>query len=1014
MIPQATPSFWKKLRQLGFLSDSKLQTWQEMAQEPQVSWAQLCARIEQDSILHSAHLNQLAAANGQRIVYGNYLLLRPVFHPLAWTAYQAIHTKLRQPFRLIFLPGTTIQFQRNQETVSLDLLLRARSIAAIGSNEIVKVIDIETFDDQWVAVTQFPETRQMVTLFSDDPFTPQQWINCLQSLADELRMIHASDLIVGGLDPVMMQVDESTGRGRLDFLISSPLIKQAESLTRALTADQQSQLSQYRESESRWVQRCVIASSFSQSHDWQTFGALVDFVAQRFQASAPAVGRQLSLVADSIAKSKEFSEAEISDWQQSLRCENEIAASQVNAQGNLLQTQVGPNATADFAFAAANATPDAPAAIESKAVEAKPKQRQPNARVGSPSIAQRRDLAHQKAQRQRKIVLLAILAPLPLIMIGVAVFFALRPTVDQVPETTAVQDRGDLPDAPLTTNEKSVDASDNPSPASERKGQADREQALAQELASSPPSNSTHGNSPSTAPDPLVSKNIDPTQRSADVESELLADLSSTTHLDANELESTSSSDSDTEQTEMSLADLTQQMSQTLPGALPDSPVDAAGEEVASVGNKDLPATENEAPKSDDANESETEFIEYKNLPETFALRQAIEDAIAGGTAETDTSAIRSTDKLKSSVDKAASGPWPPSLTIDLFALNSVTARNTQVAWKSFSASDALTLLPEEKSSAEKSSAEKSWQRRWAIERLYESQKQKLGYLQITSANTVQFEWLPAAAEAIGPLSRSELSFYYQDESLGHQISFASVRQVPPLEVGKRGGTKVIVWDTPELEGQSLGLQLMFDGKAMSEVPADDPRLKPLNIKRGERLFYLGDAFDLGAVTATVKFSPGATTRFQAQFHFATPNGLMPLTKGAAAELAEQASLAKTQAAAMIAAMKSVRAKPGEGDAKAQAISRQEAEINGADMLVKSLEFAIAKGDSILEQGVVVELRLAAGTARDPAVVADAEQTASESGASELGPVVLRTMPSEKPATDNSLLPDKRDPAAKD
>ncbi|GEM_PF-1818847 len=960
MIPQATEQFWRKLSELGFITTQLVSQWRQFSEGQDASWSKLCQRIESESILSATHLNQLSSPNGQRIHYGNYLLLRPSYHPLGWETYQVVHAKLQQPFRLIFLPSTEIELpiediNSKRPSTKIDLLQRAKTIASISSNAIVKVIDIEQFGNQTVIVTQFPEGQLLTSQMIRTDLSPRQWATCIESLANELHLIHRSNVIYGGVDPVMIQVDPQSFRCRLDFLISSPAVGLVDSVPLVLTPQEQSLMIGYRSTKTDWINTCQSTMNFSQANDWQTLGAFLAFVKETYRDSGAYHGlcENLSKTIESIRSCSDFSPTVTTSWVQELQSEqllspvesadsttdnpaiqvitdaaNRIAANQNAAAAelnfdNAAKIDQQPTLQASAAAAPAiEADMQVPASLDAKAT---PK-----------STSQRRSDANQVNQRRKLTMLIATIAPLPIVLIGFLIYHLASGEAVRLPDKTTAQSGGDLPDATLPDSI----LPDSTLPDATRPDATRPDATL-------PDATLPDSSVPDTSLPKTVSLDGDSNDKSAN-EKDVRPAISNLptiplTPKSENEIEQgptvpNSSSDADTD-----LVGVTPNPTQSLPKLTDQDEVEmdpTSVDSAASELNLRLPdltkaKADTTSPKAPDAAPN-SDFITFDGIPNAVDIRAKI------------TAAVKDLEASKSEAS---------TITIELGPMNSLTGKATKATWTS--PAEGVQLTPS-------TTPDELGYQTWELTTVDDEKRTvKLGKLRATTDGKLVLDLPIQAMLWFTQLEQSKLLLTYGANELKHEILLtgtsaiaqSSIRTLPKLEFDpRRGSIKTAIWDTPELTDSEAELTLSLSGKPLTKIPSDSADLAALNLRKNEYMYYLGDEPKQGAVMLWVKFLPGKKTRIQAQLHVLSPYQLIPMKLGTALELSEATNIDKAKLKANYDQLKSVRAKSGEGPQKDTRLKQLDLLQESATAFIKSLEFVILNGDSIVNGGLDFQL----------------------------------------------------------
>lgn len=873
MITQATPTFWQKLSELDFLKPKQIDTWKALAQESESNWDILCEAITAETVLHKAHLVALSNPDGKRVVWGNYLLLRPDYHPLGWKAYQAVHAKLHRHFRLIFLPD---EKNSTPPIPGVDWISRSKSIAAISSNEVVKVIDIEVFDDVTIAITQFPEGERLSQLL-ETPLTPAQILECVRSLAGDLTLMHQSGVSYGLMDPGTIQVDPKSYRCRLDYLISGLLLGPKTQVPDSLPATEQRMIQAYRSAAPPQE-----SGNRTPAEDWQGLGTLLKFLSLR-QPSDNSLVKELNDLGTRLENRVNNPVVEIHQW--------------LSRQEPMAQVQ--PPTTVP-----AVTLPQQPA------VSPSPKKDAPKA-APKLTVAQRKQVAEQEQKRQRLTSIIAMLAPLPLVLLaGLLYYFVFQDTgalpeqlshqgpVEELPSRFGPEDTQSAADAGLGVADDTVDES------------------------------STDGRDQQTDPEDHDRPSDDRSTEEPPAEDEPEAEDERKTDRmkGAGEDDAAGSSQGDSESTPGgSNAAFDSAMTATSASDFPpELPKPKIGE--------GAPASTNDSMGSENAAEPEastkTVTVSFENLLDRIDV---------GGTFS---------ERLKDVSDAQPAA----SIAYHCGEISWDTAQRMQVSLKAAEASNWKVEGPTVSEDA----------MTWTIGQQQTDQPlEERAYLRLSREEKLQLEIPVDSNEQLGQLIRFPLLFGMPaDPAMQHQLSLLVPRVITPLAFN-RGLIRPVSWETPSLSKDHGFLKLRIGDYPFQPLPVESDLHKSLNLRRGETYFYMGDEPQAGEMGLVVRFQPGKTTKFQATAVIATPQGFEKFDEpDKAAAIAETITAQKVQWAQLEEQIRSVRAKPGEGAAKEKRLTELEYLQKDAEEFLESMELLLEKGSSLYQRGLDVELYL--------------------------------------------------------
>jgi hypothetical protein len=142
-------------------------------------------------------------------------------------------------------------------------------------------------------------------------------------------------------------------------------------------------------------------------------------------------------------------------------------------------------------------------------------------------------------------------------------------------------------------------------------------------------------------------------------------------------------------------------------------------------------------------------------------------------------------------------------------------------------------------------------------------------------------------------------------------------------------------------------------------VPLDKehPMWQAVRFRGSEQPYVLEDEFlDTGSVVVTLQADSGRKARLAGKLHLVTPNGLVPLKAGVAAQEALAADNFKILVQRQRDQLNSVRAKPGEGDRKRAELDRMDAVIKEVERYRKALDRSVENQDRWLEKGLAFSL----------------------------------------------------------
>lgn len=898
MIPQATDSFWRQLESLDFLESSQCEAWKQYAASPDATWAGLTQKIGEESLLRPQHLHQLANPEGKRVIWGNYLLMRPAYHPLGWETYEAIHAKLHRQYRLIFLPAEEPEAPSGFH--QWDLMARSRTIASINSNEVVKVIDIEVFDHIRIAITQLPKGNRLSAL-KLPAGSREQWSTCIQSLCGDLHCLHQAGVAYGGMDPLSIRIADDSYSCRLDYLISNPILTATESVPMDLEPEEQQWILDFRAM--RQARLGVPTDQRNTAYDWKSLGTLMVYLASRQSAADPEFWQAVQSLGNRLESGVGPTSDEIEQWRRSW--------SQSST----------PLGTSKLSKA-----PEEPKAAPAATTIAKPV-----SEAGPrPVLAQKRTRHRARDRQQMWMIGLAIAAPFPLVLAGLLYYYFQHVADEPLP--SQLSHRGEveqLPDFPITA-------------APETDGLPDPQ--ISDTVDPVPATDDDPNQSDATAPAASVSApgNEDSNQ----------SDLSKQDMPIADQLK-----DSDPGDT-VDPVDLSLPSASLTP---PPENSEDGSEDRSEDGATTMDSEQEDDTTQAEANELETDSkSDPTTEPTTSADMESPQPVLESGeTGGTPTNSVTlSFEGLRDRVDLAGDlekqfaqlaeeGRADQPLVFDLGTIDKPTATRAEFRWRS---PGAPSLSFQSETAADQ-------QFRWKIAE--PDSEQPVAWLQLTENDELQLAVLPGNRKQWNALIQSQLQLEVpQDPSMVHRISFLEPRQAEKLTF-QRGMIRNITWETPELAGADATIELSLSGQPLNRLPDDSPEATALNLRRGEAFYFLGEEPKLGTLGLVARLTTGKSTRFQGRLVLVTGSGLIPYDEpDKAAAISEQLNNQKVQWTNLENRIRSVRADPGEGAAKEARLNELEYLQDDADKFLEQLEYLLEQGESLYQGGLGFRLRL--------------------------------------------------------
>lgn len=843
----------------------RVDRWFELASQSEMSWGELCGQISEESVLRPAHLNQLADPDGQRVIWGNYLLLRPTYHPLGWTSYEAMHARLEKKFRLTFLPHQ--QVHSLQSDSSLNVLERSRKVASISSDSVVKVIDIEAMDEELFAISQLPEGQRLSEIWQQ-PISDRQWANFVQTLVTDIRHLHDAGVAYGGLDPLAIRVAPEDLRCRLDFLIANPILVDSQAMPMDLESEEQQSVIEFR----KWKQKNVPRpTGLETDQDWREAGCLFQYLKSQHPASS--FWQQADTVVDDIQQTGQCTEEKLSAW-------------------------VVPFLAAPDSLPTVPTHTNRPEILVPSATD--------TSTAAPQSFSQKRQVRQTQAKRKSLTLALALVAPLPIVLIGLLAYFQMSST-QPAPQGPVAQQPVDQP---LPSLKWSNETLEGPETLDDEVDASEATQRDAVNKETSPPPNK-----PSDSADAAT------TDKSQD--------------------QASGKSPTTAPQADSNLDNSSPQPGSALAADLPTMNSKPEIETPASP-SPDLLSKSAENPSGTDTNVAANE--------PTAATTAAMEPAPS--TATFTFEGLRTMVDLQTELnfeDELSPGaslePAPP---VSLGQLNSTTALKATFQWQG-TANQTVQLKEVEADSDV---------RRWALQQFSssESAPRTLAYLRATT-DRLELSLATIDAEILSEVQRGRLQLTFKDDpTMSHQVRFFQPQQIDPLPF-QRGAIRGVVWETPALAGEPAFLELSLHGQPFQELPADSPRRDSLNLRRGERFFFMGEQFEPAQLGLVVKCVPGNRTRFQAKLVLIGIEGLAPFEQANAAAVISQAANQQKQIwQNQYDARQAVRAENGEAEAKKRQLEQLDSLMDQADQFRKKLEPLLENGEAMYDAGLDVRL----------------------------------------------------------
>jgi hypothetical protein len=186
--------------------------------------------------------------------------------------------------------------------------------------------------------------------------------------------------------------------------------------------------------------------------------------------------------------------------------------------------------------------------------------------------------------------------------------------------------------------------------------------------------------------------------------------------------------------------------------------------------------------------------------------------------------------------------------------------------------------------------------------------------------------------------------------------------EIPNLSMDPRTGS-IKSWGQ-EWEGDAaepLTWHFQVGGRSFKPVDKENPTWQSLKVRGKEDPYISDELLDAGSLVLTAVTDEGNRVRVQARLYLLTPTGLRPLKKSTAAEASSEAGVLLQRLRAQHYAVKTPRARPGEGDRKQAELNRLEALIKELERYQQVVETVAGDAEQIFAQGVAFGVSRRAG-----------------------------------------------------
>jgi hypothetical protein len=879
-------------------------------------------------------LSEMTGDFTQTTAVGAFVIQQRVFHPLGWLAFNVTHEKLQQPWRMIVLPeedgtrpltGADADAALANVNPPLSVLERVRAAAAIAGSDLPRVVDIEPWHGRMVILVPRSSGVRLSAAWTEGHWSGEQWQAALADFSRRLARLHATGLHLAGCDPLLLSYDATQGAILIDDLVSGPWLE--GSLPPAeLTADERTLLLRYRRhrADRRSINQNWREHPWSAEADWFEFGAWLTFLAESNTANP------------------DFQPG-VHHWREAAESLQEtlVAARSVEAWRERWFADPLPQVGSSLSPSDACLSSATGQAIQC------PQSERLSTGLGKPSRKgsfANKNLAKREVERRKQLTTAVALAlPLPIFLLGFLLFYFLWPAAERLPElanqNTAEElpivelPNSNLPAMGLTDRLASVPSQPAGENLAETAAIVTGETSINRELATSSQSHQ------STDDEMLTDLAVDETDGAS---------------VDANEIPPLPTLAKPDPTIEEGLGDRA-----------------AAGTAAATLSDWEAAMTSGEIADRTPDLELDGPFVEYIHV-------------------------LAAVDVIP--VWRELSAPAYPNQTlpvgISLGNVNRVTAQSTALRLKSTGPGDPTTYTLRSQVPVRSPVLQG-----WEVIDLSKPESTPLALIEARSDGRLLLLLWPTTDEDLANFEQIRLELFYQD-ALSHPIA---LRGGPKPELVTRHGdshplaleestdnwgedksaeeggdreslseagdvapdlrfdprtavTKTWVKETPNLSAANLEWRFQLAGKPLRALEKDNSIWRTLKTRPKDQPYILEELFDAGSIVFAVATEVGSRTRIQGRLQFLTPSGLRPLTKGAAAEAANEALQFQQGLKAQFEHVDGTRAKDGKSDLKRANLNQLEAMIREMDRYRESLKFAIEHEEELLTNGVAFEL----------------------------------------------------------